>query len=143
MGEIDHYLDASFLVALLTVEPRTPRAVRFVRAHPNALIVSDFAAAEFASAISRRVRVQQAPDAEARLVLSAFDRWMATAANAITIFPSDIAAAAVFLRRLDLTLRTPDAIHIATAQRLAATLVSLDQRMVSAARLLGLAVAGA
>jgi predicted nucleic acid-binding protein len=43
--------------------------------------------------------------------------------------------------RLDLTLRTPDAIHIAIARRLDATLVTFDQRMATNARALGMAVA--
>jgi uncharacterized protein len=138
VGEIGHYLDASFLVALLTAEPSSVRAARFVRAHPSALTVSDFAAAEFASAISRRVRMRQMPDTDARLVLAAFDRWMLTAATTVEISSTDVAVAAALLRRLDLTLRTPDAIHIAAAQRLGTALVTLDQRMAAAANALGM-----
>jgi len=37
---------------------------------------------------------------------------------------ADVAAAAAFLRRLDLTLRTPDAPHIAIAQRIRAELLT-------------------
>ena len=47
---------------------------------------------------------------------------------------------AAFLRRLDLTLRTPDALHIAIAQRLAAELMTFDQKMAASARALGTAV---
>jgi predicted nucleic acid-binding protein len=42
-----------------------------------------------------------------------------------------------------MTLLTADAIHIAVAQRLGATLVTVDQRMAAAARTLGIAVADA
>ena len=140
MGSIDHYLDASFLVALLTAERASPRAVGFVSAHPANLIVSDFAAAEFPSAISRRVRMGQTPRFEAQLILAAFDRWMLTAAGSVEMMPIDVALAASFLRRLDLVLRTPDALHIAMSQRLAATLTTFDQRMAAAARSLGIAV---
>jgi predicted nucleic acid-binding protein len=45
------------------------------------------------------------------------------------------------LRQLDLPLRTLDALHIASAQRLRATLVAFDQRMADSARTLGVAVA--
>jgi uncharacterized protein len=55
----------------------------------------------------------------------------------------DIAQADLFVRRLDLPLLAPDAIHIAIAQRLRATLVTFDRQMATAARTLGLAVAGA
>lgn len=143
MGAIDHYLDASFLVPLLTAEPMSAQAASFVLAHPLGLIVSDFAAAEFASAISRRVRMGQTPRHEAQIVFAAFDHWTLSAANIIEVSSVNIARAGAFLRRLDLVLRTPDAIHIAIAERLGATLVTFDQRMAAAARVLGLPVAGA
>lgn len=140
MGSIDHYLDASFLVALLTAEAASVRAVDFVSAYPAGLIVSDFASAEFASAISRHVRMGHMPRNEGQIVISAFDRWVLGAAASIEALPVDIALATTFLRRLDLVLRTPDAIHIAVSQRLAATLVTFDQRMAAAARMLGTTV---
>jgi hypothetical protein len=51
--------------------------------------------------------------------------------------PIDIAAATTYLRRLDLPLRTPDAIHIAIALRIGATLVTFDRQMAVSARSLG------
>jgi len=143
VGEIDHYLDTSFLVAMLTSEPTGARADKFARAHAAELVVSDFAAAEFASTVSRRVRMREWPLEEGRIVLSAFDRWMLTAANSVEISNADIALATTFVRRLDLPLRTPDAVHIATAQRLQATLVTFDLRMAANARGLGVPVADA
>src|SRR5580704_9222425 len=62
----DVYLDASVLVALLTNDPLTPRADAFMRANTPTLIVSDFAAAEFASAMARRVRTGGITPDEAR-----------------------------------------------------------------------------
>jgi predicted nucleic acid-binding protein len=44
------------------------------------------------------------------------------------------------LRRLDLTLRAPDAINIALAQRLEATLFTFDAKMAGAAKVLGVDV---
>jgi predicted nucleic acid-binding protein len=140
VGSINHYLDASFLVALLTAEPASARATNFASAHAAGLIVSDFASAEFASAISRHVRMGQMPRNEGQIVLSAFDRWMLSAVVSIEVLPVDIALATTFLRRFDLVLRTPDAIHIATSQRLGATLVTFDRAMAAAAGTLGLAV---
>ena len=140
MGAIDHYLDASFLVALLTIEPFSFRALQYVRACTGGLIVSDFAAAEFASAISRRVRIGQMPQAEGLLVLSALEQWASNAASGIQISSGDIALAGTFLRRLDLPLRTPDAIHVAAADRLGATLVTFDRRMAANAAALSIPV---
>ena len=87
--------------------------------------------------------MQELPIEEGRVVLSAFDRWMLTAAGSVEVSGADIALATSFLRRLDLTLRTPDAVHIAITQRLRAMLVTFDQRMATAARALGVEVANA
>lgn len=141
MGEIEFCLDTSFIVALLTPEPTSQRAVQFARSNPEIFLVSDFAAAEFASAISLRVRMGEIPADEGRFILATFDRWMATAGTEVEISAADIALATSFLRRLDLPLRTPDAIHIAVARRTGATVVSFDRRMVRNARALGLDVA--
>jgi predicted nucleic acid-binding protein len=58
----------------------------------------------------------------------------------VEIAPGDVAAAQAYLRRLDLTLLTPDAIHIAIAGRISATLVTFDRAMAASARVLGVAV---
>jgi len=105
------------------------------------LVVSDFAAAEFASSIGRRVRTQVLTVQDARKAFSGFDSWTDRATARMQIEPVDISIAQAFLRRLDLALRAPDAIHIAATQRSGATLVTLDTRMATAARALGTEVA--
>ena len=77
---------------------------------------------------------------QAQITLSRFDTWLARTADRIEISPADVAVATAFLRRLDPTLRAPDAIHIAIAQRVDATLVTFDRRMADSARHLGRAV---
>ena len=66
---------------------------------------------------------------------------VATDNGSATISPVALALASCGVRVRDLTLRTPDAIHIALAQRISATLVTFDQRMATSARALGMAVA--
>jgi uncharacterized protein len=129
-------------VALLTSEPDSARAETFARTHAEELIISDFASAEFASAISRRVRMKEMPLDEGMIVFAAFDRWALTATSSLDISNADVALAATFLRRLDLPLRTPDAVHIAVARRVGAMLVTFDQRMAENATALGVPVAG-
>lgn len=85
--------------------------------------------------------MREIPIEEGRIILSAFDRWAQTAAIEIEISAADIALSTSFLRRLDLPLRTPDAIHIAAALRLEAGLATLDRRTAANARALGLEVA--
>ncbi len=76
----------------------------------------------------------------ARATLADFDAWTVRVAQMAEIQPPDIAAAAGFLRRLDLNLWTADAIHIATAQRVGATLATFDEDMALSAEVLGLDV---
>jgi predicted nucleic acid-binding protein len=137
------YLDASVLVALFTNDPLTARADTFLRANPSVVIVSDFAAAEFSSVIARHVRTKDITKNNARVVFSNFDAWTASTTQRALINPADIIAAEVFLRRLGLALRTPDALNIAIAQRMAATLVTFDNKMATAARAIGAVVARA
>jgi predicted nucleic acid-binding protein len=106
-------------------------------------MVSDFAAAEFASAIARQVRMGHVNAVDARIAFGSFDAWVAGVPLRAETKSSDIAVAATFLRRLDLSLRTADALNIAIAQRVNATLATFDERMVQNARALGTPVATA
>ena len=125
----------------MTVEPLSERADDFIQRNAERLIVSDFAAAEFASAIARRVRTRETTLEDARKDLADFDVWTARLTERTELNAGDVAAATAYMRRLDLTLLTPDALHIAIARRLGATLVTFDRQMRAAARALGMAVA--
>ena len=135
------YLDASFLVALFIIDPFNSRADAFSSTHPGILLISDFGAAEFSSAIARRARMGDLSKAEGREAFLQFDLWLGRTASRELFVSADIAAADQILRRLDTPLRAPDAIHIAIAQRLDATLVTFDRQMADGARALGTAVA--
>jgi hypothetical protein len=139
---VNCYLDTNFIVALITPEALSGRAAAFVAAEPGPLIVSDFATAEFSSVIARQVRTEERLRDEASIVLERFDVWVGQATSRAELSSVDIALANTYLRRLDLTLLTPDALHIAIAHRLGASLVTFDRRMIAAARTLGVTVAG-
>jgi uncharacterized protein len=128
------YLDASVLVALFIDEPSTVRIQRLLQNSSPVVIVSDFAAAEFAAAVTRRVRAKMLTRDDALHVFSIFDVWIAQAAVREQTVSSDIVRATAFLRRLDLTLRAPDAINIAVAHRINAELCTLDKNMATSAR---------
>ena len=132
------YLDASVLVALFTDDAFTEQAGRLLKADFPSILVSDFAAAEFASAIGRDVRRRHLSRDEGSAAFANFDAWTARTASRVETSPADIAAADAFLRRLDLNLRAPDAINIAIAQRLGADLMTFDERMAANAKTLGL-----
>jgi len=132
------YLDTSVLVALFTNDPLNARAETVLRAVSPEIVVSDFAAAEFASAIARRVRVKELTSAEAKAVFGSFDAWMAAETTRVRIMSGDIESATLLMRRLDLPLRTGDAVNIAIAQRVQADLMTFDHQMLSSARILGM-----
>ncbi len=134
------YLDASVLLPTLIKEPGSPRVDRFVSQATAPFWVSEFAAAEVASAMSRLVRtgVLEAANAQARL--ADFDAWRATDATLIDVEGADIRLAGVIVRRFDLMLRAPDAVHVAICRRLSGRLVTMDHRLATAAGDLGVMV---
>ncbi len=134
------YLDASVLVALLTADALTARAETLMQAKTFTAVVSDFAVAEVVSAIARRVRTKSMALAAARGVFSNLDNWVIQFAAPAQTTAADVKRADATMRRLDLNLRTPDALHIAIAERLGAEMATFDDRMASAARVLGLSV---
>ena len=108
----------------------------------QSLIASDFAAAEFSSGIARRVRMGDISEADATSVFTTFDAWIARAAQRVSLAAGDVLTALGLVRRLDLALRTPDAVNIAIAQRCSASLFTFDAKQAAAARLVGVRVVG-
>lgn len=137
------YVDASVVVALVTKDAFTVRAESYLRTHAPILIVSVFAAAEFASVIARRVRLREITEPTARMAFAALDAWVARATERVDTTGADVVAAAAVLRRLDLPLRTADALNIAIAQRINGTLMTFDEKMAASAKAIGLDVAPA
>ena len=87
------YLDASVLVALFVIDPTSVRAETFLVAHRENLVVSDFGAAEFSSAVARRVRTRELTNNDGRLAFSNFDAWVARSADRQQTTTLDIEAA--------------------------------------------------
>jgi predicted nucleic acid-binding protein len=136
------YLDTSVLTSLfIDTDVFNSRAVTFFSQADDILVVSDFAAAEFASVLSRLTRMNEIQDSRTRAIFDAFDVWRARFADEEDIVSSDILAATTIIRRLELNLRAPDAINLAIAQRLGASIATFDRRMAENARALGITVA--
>jgi predicted nucleic acid-binding protein len=77
----------------------------------------------------------------AQATFAALDSWLLRSTERAETTAADVAAAAQALRRLDLPLRTADALNIAIAQRIGATLMTFDEKMAASARALGVDVA--
>ena len=129
------YLDASVILAMLIEEAGTEAMVAFLAANDEALI-----AAEVVSGISRLVRMGalEAEDGQARL--ADFDAWRGSNTTDLDIQAPDTRLASTFVRRFDLRLRAPDAVHAALCRRGGHGLVTLDRRLASAAEALGVRV---
>ena len=134
------YLDTSVLVPLYIDEPFTPTIGSWIRASESAFIISDLAAAEFGSAISRLIRMDAVSIETAAAILAHFDRWRAEISDAVEIVAADIRVASKLVRRAEPKLLTPDAIHLAACLRLEATLVTFDDGLIEAAPLAGVSV---
>ena len=135
------YLDTSVLLPTLIAEAATEAVYDRLGAGDQELLVSDFAAAELASAMSRLVRMALLSEADASARLADFDAWRAAMSLPVDIGAADARLAYIYTRRFDLRLRAPAALHLALARRRDATLVTLDRRLVTAAREMGIAVA--
>ena len=132
------YLDASVLVPTVVVEQTSPAVVEFLLSRADDLTVSDFAAAEVASALSRLVRMDRLTITEAKERLADFDAWRAGETENADMGAHDCRLANSYVRRFDLKLRAPDALHAAICRRLDLRLVTLDRRLAAAARELGI-----
>ncbi|MFN4297733.1 MAG: type II toxin-antitoxin system VapC family toxin [Brevundimonas sp.] len=135
------YLDASVLAAALLQEPGSDAVTEALESSGADLLVSDFAAAEVASALSRQVRMGVDTEVQAARRLEQFDEWRAITTTAVTLTAVDMEQADRIVRRFDLQLRTPDAVHVAMSGRLDARLVTLHLRLARAAAALGLPTA--
>jgi predicted nucleic acid-binding protein len=104
------------------------------------LVISEFAAAEVASALSRLVRTGLLARDDATARLSDFDAWRAVATMDMDLQASDVRLANIFVRRFELGLRAPDALHAAARRRAGHSLITLDRRLAVAAQELGVKV---
>jgi hypothetical protein len=121
------YLDSSAIVKLVVREPETPELVRFVREDPE-LVSSALAWAEVIRAVGRAGRAA----ARAEAVL-----------GGLALIPIDDGIVRSAATMAPPTLRTLDAIHLATARSLGngiSRIVTYDARLLGAATEAGIAV---
>ncbi|WP_309606728.1 type II toxin-antitoxin system VapC family toxin [Phenylobacterium sp.] len=129
------YVDTSVVVSLMVLDANTDRARRLT---PSEFIVSDLTAAEFASALTIRIRTGSLTRDEVRRAHSLFDAWRTRNAESADVLSADFRAAETIIRTLDYRLKTADATHIVIARRLGATLATFDAAMAREAPRLGL-----
>jgi predicted nucleic acid-binding protein len=129
------YLDPSVIVSLFVSDSLSAKAHRILDySGDTEVVVSDFASAEFASAIAKKARTREISVHEAQDIFYDFDEWVESDATEVNASGMDIARTIQLLRRLDTSLRTPDAVHLAMSDRLGARLLTFDKQLAQAAR---------
>lgn len=126
------------LVAALTPEAATAQVRAWLGGQaPEALLISDWVATEISSALSLKLRTGALQPAHRAAALAAFHRMVADSLTVVTPTGLHFRNAALFVDREELGLRAADALHLAVAADLGATLVTLDQRLLRAGLALG------
>ncbi|MGH7025292.1 MAG: type II toxin-antitoxin system VapC family toxin [Caulobacteraceae bacterium] len=134
------YLDASAIVPTLVEEASSGAVGRFLADSEDQWVVGGLAAIEVTSALSRLVRMKLMAQDKGLELLTNFDQWRAMHTVTGEIGAGDFPLADLFVRRFDLALRAPDALHLAACRRGDHTLVTLDRRLAGAAEALGVGV---
>lgn len=132
------YLDASVVGPLFIQEARSSDARAIITGAE--LLASPLTSAETSSLVARRVRENFLLAEEAVKIFGRMDQWFVTTTAWTAIEASDWATAMAYVRTVDLALRTPDAIHVAIAQRVGASLATFDRKLAASAAALGVRV---
>ena len=132
------YLDTSVLVALVTIEPHSDRARRFLD-RDGVWRISDWAAAEFSAAIRIKARRGEAPMDRVAAFDAGLDELRRRLSAALPVSAEDHQSARRLVARHD-PLRAPDALHLAIAQRADACMVTFDKQLAQVAEAEGLRV---
>jgi uncharacterized protein len=127
------YLDTSTILPLLVDDAHTPIMQDWLVGVSVSVTLSDFAAAEFAAAISRGLRIGRFRARAADTALAQFDQWRLERQQRRTS-SEDIVACERLVRDFRLKLNAPDALHLAIARADDVPLVTFDQRLAAAAR---------
>lgn len=130
------YLDTSFLTPLFREEATSAKVAAFLsRQAAGSLAVSKWTAVEFASLISRDVRMGALTASQGRRLIAEFDSMVA--ASLVVLLPSgnDFDLAQEYVTNFATQLRGPDALHLAVAHNNGVEFIAtLDDGMLSAAK---------
>ena len=130
------YLDTSFLTPLFREEATSSRVAAFLaRQSVGTLAVSKWASVEFASLISRDVRMDTITVVHGRKLIAEFEAMVADALVALTPTANDFTLAQQYVADFSTKLRAPDALHLAVAHNNDAEFIAtLDDGMLFAAK---------
>lgn len=130
------YLDTSFLAPLFREEATSRKVADFVsRQSAGTLAVSKWTGVEFASLVSRDVRMGMLTAAEGRQLVDEFGSVVASSLFVFVPNSYDFELAGEYVANFATHLRAPDALHLAVAHNNGVEFVAtLDEGMLSAAK---------
>jgi predicted nucleic acid-binding protein len=130
------YLDTSFLAPLFREEATSQKVADFVSRQPaGALAVSKWTGVEFASLVSRDVRMGALTVADGRQLVEEFGSVVAASLFVFAPNSYDFELAGEFVANFATHLRAPDALHLAVAHNNGVEFIAtLDEGMLSAAK---------
>ena len=137
------YFDTSFLVPMLIAEETSNSVEAFLLAlsPEQDLAVSQWTRVEFASVLSRLVRMQQLDGEDAKACSIRFDAFLQQSFNIFTPTLADYKRCWNFLTCFDNNLRAGDALHLAiAANRECKEFYTLDAGLLQAGKLLDIPV---
>lgn len=135
------YLDTSALLPFYREEPTSAVVERLLLGQQEPVLLSRLSELEVASALARWVRLGELDEAQAGRIENAFrEDLRAGRFRVVELDPGDYARAREWLLARKTSLRVLDALHLACAARLDATLVTGDTVMADAGGRFGLEV---
>lgn len=134
------YLDTSILAPLYWVEALSNTVEQLVNSETE-LALSQLVEVELVSALSRRVRMGEISNEDAKIILDRFQTDLDSGFyNCIAVENAHYILAREWISRFQTPLRTLDALHLAIASLNNITLVTADQGLAASAGVLGVAV---
>ncbi len=129
------YVDTSFIVPLFREEESTPAVVEFLSGkEAGSLYISKWTIVEFASLVSRDVRMNMLTSHQGGQVLAEFEATVDASLGVWVPGANDFDLAAEYVSLFPTRLRAPDALHLAIAKNNDAEFVAtLDEGMLFAA----------
>lgn len=122
------YVDTSVIVALMTVEPKTPSVTTWFAELCEIPIASDWLLTEFHSAISMKLRTGQLKKQHAKRIREEFEIMVDGGLRLIPVSRTAFALAAKMVQQTQTGLRAGDSLHLAVALEVGATyMATLDE----------------
>jgi uncharacterized protein len=132
------YFDTSVLVGALTNEAATERLQDWLEAQePGSMHISHWVETEFSAALAMKLRMGVLTQQMRAVSQSDFLALKSHSLATTAIKPAHFIAAARLADNIALALRAPDALHLAIAMEIGATLCTLDEKLADAAAAVG------